>query len=288
MPSRTVRRRVSFVVIVAAAGAACLGGCAGPSSGGPSPTQQPVTASSTPAGPRLTTPPDTYAVEEGTLHFPCSGPPASGSGADAVGPATSVVLIGGYDETADAWSGLQQRLGQSRRSCVLDLPEPLTDTGANRSAQQIAGILQTVVPRGRMTTRFVLVGHSFGGMTAIAFAAAHPGEVSRVVLLDPTPPSFISANPTMFVGAVGWDLTASVSQLRQDSQEWPGVPLVLLSSDPVVHEREGMTVPEEQQWLAGQHALAAAVHGTQQVVRGSGHDVALAAPDLVTAAITGP
>lgn len=33
-----------------------------------------------------------------------------------------------------------------------------------------------------------LIGHSIGALTALRWAFAHPGQVSRVILLDPTDP----------------------------------------------------------------------------------------------------
>jgi len=61
---------------------------------------------------------------------------------------------------------------------------------------------------------YELVGHSVGALAALEWAAAHPGEVSRVVLLDPSDP-FGAPVPVALGGASGRLLVAVVGALSR-------------------------------------------------------------------------
>ena len=58
-----------------------------------------------------------------------------------------------------------------------------------RTAQRIVNELHTLLTNARMEGPYVLVGHSFGGLTARLYAAQYPEEVVGMVLVDPTHPS---------------------------------------------------------------------------------------------------
>ncbi len=58
---------------------------------------------------------------------------------------------------------------------------PVTGYGVEQMIQDLSGILDAVIPKGE---RVELVGNSFGGLLATAFAAAHPDRVSGLCLVD--------------------------------------------------------------------------------------------------------
>jgi proline iminopeptidase len=109
---------------------------------------------------------------------------------------TPVVIIpGGPGLDAEYTAGLATMIaGDGERAILL---EP-RGTGASRAAfgdghsLSIAGGVADIealrVALG--ARRIVLLGHSFGGAFAQAYAAAHPEHVARLVLLDSVGPSF--------------------------------------------------------------------------------------------------
>jgi pimeloyl-ACP methyl ester carboxylesterase len=59
---------------------------------------------------------------------------------------------------------------------------------APRDAAQNARELHAALAGAHILGPYVLVGHSYGGTVARVFAAAHPGEVAGLVLIDPRHP----------------------------------------------------------------------------------------------------
>jgi len=58
-----------------------------------------------------------------------------------------------------------------------------------RTADRIVEELHTLLERAEIPPPYVLVGHSFGGLTMPLFAARFPKEVSGMVLVDPVAPA---------------------------------------------------------------------------------------------------
>jgi pimeloyl-ACP methyl ester carboxylesterase len=59
--------------------------------------------------------------------------------------------------------------------------------------------LHAVLPTVGSAVPVVLVGHSFGGLIARAYSAAHPEVVVGLVVVDATPPA-VAADPVMKIG----------------------------------------------------------------------------------------
>jgi pimeloyl-ACP methyl ester carboxylesterase len=57
-----------------------------------------------------------------------------------------------------------------------------------RTAERIARELHALLERAAVAPPYVLVGHSFGGLTMRLFAARYPKEIAGVVLVDPIGP----------------------------------------------------------------------------------------------------
>jgi pimeloyl-ACP methyl ester carboxylesterase len=117
---------------------------------------------------KLVSPQRLIAIDgDARLHVRCAG---------AGAPATSL-----------SWSRVQPLVARFTHTCSYDrgglgwsdLPRGAVSAAGH--ARQLAGLIRGLaLPRP-----FVLVGHSYGSFVVLAFAAAHPGDVAGVVLVDP-------------------------------------------------------------------------------------------------------
>lgn len=105
------------------------------------------------------------------------------------GKGDAVVLLHGFGSTWYMWRYVMPALAQRYTVIAPDL------RGAGDSSKPTTGydkrtlaedIYQLVRERG--AKRVYLVGHDIGVMVAYAYAAAHPDEVSKLVILDSVPP----------------------------------------------------------------------------------------------------
>ncbi|NAZ37097.1 alpha/beta fold hydrolase [Rubellimicrobium sp. CFH 75288] len=101
-------------------------------------------------------------------------------GAAAADP---LILLHGYTDNSRSWSLVMPHLGE-RRMLALDLrghgrsEAPACCYGIDSFAHDLLGFMDAMG-----IERADLAGHSLGAMTAIAFAAAHPERVDRIVLI---------------------------------------------------------------------------------------------------------
>lgn len=93
-----------------------------------------------------------------------------------------LVFLPGLSATTRYWQSRVAPLAQAHRLLVVDLlgfgksPKPwVTYT----IARHVSALYGTLAQNGPLT----LVGHSFGAVAAVAFAAAHPDKVERLVLI---------------------------------------------------------------------------------------------------------
>lgn len=103
----------------------------------------------------------------------------------------TILLEAGLMSTVLSWSELQLALAGSFRVVSYDRaglgwselgPMP-------RTASRIVDELHTLLDRADIAPPYVLVGHSFGGLTMPLFAARFPEEVAGMVLVDPVAPA---------------------------------------------------------------------------------------------------
>jgi pimeloyl-ACP methyl ester carboxylesterase len=107
---------------------------------------------------------------------------------DGVGEST-VLLVSGFESPSDNWSDVVSALTGRTRVCAYDRPgignsDPATTTQTfHTQTAELHELLRTAGEPGP----YVVVGHSFGGMTAIDFAGRYADEVDALVLVDASP-----------------------------------------------------------------------------------------------------
>jgi pimeloyl-ACP methyl ester carboxylesterase len=111
------------------------------------------------------------------LHLNCAG---SGS--------PTIVLAAGAGDYSVDWALVQPRMATETRVCSYDRAgEAWSDPGPMpRTMAQEAYELQALLDRGGERAPYVLVGHSFAGLTMRIFAQRYPADVAGVVLVDAT------------------------------------------------------------------------------------------------------
>lgn len=122
----------------------------------------------------------------GTPSYELCGPPA----------APVIVVLGGisagrhvtattHDSNPGWWQGVVRRGGalDPTRHRILGLDWLVNADGPTTTEDQANGLLRVLDHLG-IATVHALVGASYGGMVALAFAAAHPTRVGRLVLLS--------------------------------------------------------------------------------------------------------
>src|SRR5207253_5213118 len=107
----------------------------------------------------------------------------------AAGPQDSpeaVVFVHGNPGSADDWSGLVAAASEHGRTLACDLPdygETEAPGGFSHSVEGYAGFLnQTLAALDVQRVHLVL--HDFGGPIGLAWAAANPGALRSVTLID--------------------------------------------------------------------------------------------------------
>lgn len=160
-PVATRLRRAAWSALFAFAAAGCSFGAAGDAAGGP--YDRPGRLVEIPDGRKL--------------NLRCAG---RGS--------PTVILESGFGATSAAWSRVQPALARTTRTCSYDRagygfsdPAPTPRDGA-AVARDLDQLLQAAEVEGP----YVVVGHSAGALYGRLFAARRPGEVTGLVLLDPT------------------------------------------------------------------------------------------------------
>ena len=103
----------------------------------------------------------------------------------------TIVLEAGLMSTVLSWSGMQSTLSRSYRVVSYDRAGlGWSDLGPMpRTAERMVEELHTLLERAAIPPPYVLVGHSFGGLTMPLFAARYPQETAGVVLVDPVAPA---------------------------------------------------------------------------------------------------
>lgn len=181
------RRLLAGTLAVLAVGlAAC--GAEEPRAVTPAPTERATSAPPSPVTTRLARPTglvdDHIAIDGGRMHLRCVGE----------GP-TTVLLLAGWGGSGDGWGAIEPTVAERARVCsyakfgtgTSDAP-PTTQTFVTQAAD-----LHRLLEAAGEPGPYVVLGHSFGGAQAVAFAAEHPDEVVGLMLLDASPVTWPAA-----------------------------------------------------------------------------------------------
>ena len=103
----------------------------------------------------------------------------------------TILLEAGLMSTVLSWSTLQEELSKSYRVVSYDRAGlGWSDLGPMpRTADRIVDELHLMLERAGIPPPYLLVGHSFGGLTMPLFAARYPEETSGMILVDPVAPA---------------------------------------------------------------------------------------------------
>jgi pimeloyl-ACP methyl ester carboxylesterase len=107
------------------------------------------------------------------------------------GAGVPVVFESALGASSLIWRQMQESVSAFACACTYDRAGfGWSDAGPlPRTAGRLASELHALLAAARIAPPYVLVGHSFGGLTARLFASRHPAEVAGLVLLDPAMPA---------------------------------------------------------------------------------------------------
>jgi len=103
----------------------------------------------------------------------------------------TIILEAGLMSTMLSWSDIQRQLAGSYRVVSYDRAGlGWSDVGPMpRTAERIVEELHSLLDRAAIPPPYLLVGHSFGGLTMPLFGARYPAETAGMVLIDPVVPA---------------------------------------------------------------------------------------------------
>ena len=182
------RLRMSIAVALVAGALVLSASACGTSSDGGS-AESVVATSTTTTSPTVERPTrlvdSLFEVAGGRLHLHCEGEGAM-----------TVLLIAGWDDGGDkSWSAVQPEVAQHARACTYDRfgtgtsDAPTTTQTFTTEAGDFHALLSAAGEPGP----YVVVGHSFGGAEAVAFASEHPDDVVGLMLVDASPTTWPAA-----------------------------------------------------------------------------------------------
>lgn len=109
----------------------------------------------------------------------------TGSGKD------TLVIVHGLYGSSDNWMSIAQKLGHKFRVILPDLRNHGQSPHSDRQDFELMAddLYETLIKR--IDCKFILAGHSMGGKVAMRFAMKHPELLSKLVVIDIAPKSYI-------------------------------------------------------------------------------------------------
>jgi len=176
----------------------------------------------------------------------------------------------GYGVDADSWTAVQAGVAKETRVCRYNraFVDESDRAASGRSMPELTADLVALLKASVIPGPYILVGHSFGGLSVRNFALLYPESVAGMVLVDGSPPSAIT----------NLDLTSERLNrprvLKQLTQLKSLGPISLI----VITRGIGLSAS----WRAAQVAMVdLSTRGRQVIASGSNHWIQLRQPDLV-------
>jgi len=194
----------------------------------------------------------------------------------------TVILDAGLGGDHRQWSRIQASLARGGRVCSYDRAAVGgTEAGEEPTASSVthAEDLRAILDAAGVDGPLVLVGWSYGGMVARAFAAATPDRVAGVVLVDTPGPGVFAPGTSDFDGETLVDLSMSAEQFAA-APRLGRVPLVVISHGGVDHD----VLFGSEAWARAQAALPALSDESLHVVADTSHAVPAERPGVVVRA----
>ncbi len=139
------------------------------------------------------------------------------------GKGPTVLIDAGLGESSVGWTGVAEGFGGEVAVCAFDRPGyGGSDPGPfPRTPDANAASLKGLIASAGLEGPFVLVGHSLGGLNALAFWEEDQDEVAGLILLDPPPRAWLERE--RFDGlwgmamAAGEQLQTAADQARDEA-----------------------------------------------------------------------
>ena len=132
---------------------------------------------------------------------------------------TTVLFIHGVGPAGAAWDLVTQGLADACRAFVLDFPGfGKSERGnATGSVDDAATLVHRVLHAQGYTEALPIVGHAYGGLVALAFAARFPSHVTKLALIstagfDSNPAAILERRDR--ITEAGWDADTADDWLR--------------------------------------------------------------------------
>ena len=210
-----------------------------------------------------------------------------------------VVFENGLDGRMEWWQKVIPALASDTTTLAYNRPGygASTPVSTPRDAEHIVEDLRALLRHQGLNPPYVLVGHSFGGLTMQWFTRRYPDEVHALVLVDSTHPrqlegaGALDKQSLLVRGLLEVMITGvareELDQLRTSGQQVlalpspPDVPVLVLSAAEPLKEHS----PLAQDVYEKRRDIARLYPGSRQIWVDSGHGIPLERPDAVVAAI---
>jgi pimeloyl-ACP methyl ester carboxylesterase len=215
----------------------------------------------------------------------------------------TVILEAGSGSDSAAWSAVHDSLASFARTCAYDRPgRGRSDAGPRHTLEDSAMTLRGLLEAAGEPPPYLLVGHSLGGSHIRVYAAAFPGQVTGVVLVDSFDPDLEASWIHPLLGALRAEYEQRLDGLRReisevDGLDWPASEAQLRAGSIAGLPVEVLRAPRQEPrldsatneaiaraWLAAFESLSPGkVRST--TAWGAGHQVQIERPDLVIEAV---